>query len=993
MKINFQNINPNYSIYTRKEISKYNYCVATPPSSINTNIQPQTQVSFKSLFKKFLSPKPVVEDTASVIQKMKIYFPIEDINKLINICKNPLTNKIILGCLNSIEKLAKLGFDYTQIYETLDWASYNYYNSKEDTDFKLTENLPNSREFEDLKNLKNFIKGRITASSFTDVFKEDRYDLYNTLSKHIQTPDNLKDCVNLTCKISTHYNKKEKKDFFEILEKRGFAAALEYNLADKSSQNHVKEILINTDIEKANELVKDFEHYRILSKTSIENFIDLYNLNWKGGFYRHTNKELIHLIYHCHYDKSVEPKIFKFIKENLDSKLLPKLIPFCKTEDLEDIDREKFEVGKKIYNECHIPIENIQTIIDYGVWKDKNLIENIEKTKQYYYDFGTNVYIECYRKNYSIDKLLKLKDELLKIALEQNINREKPLSESKVKYNTENFLFRFTSKTIDKIRLLGENNILIVAKEQPEIFYEVWNLIETIQGKEAITLINKIQPETSERFQEIENKIKTLKSRFKKDGDNTELIKKLKELNTEKRIMLDKKIKDPVEILKLIRLYTSCYLHDRDLLEKIIPFVGSNLEEDKKQFNALLNEHIKNKFELNIKNSVLKNEFDFKDSKYLYELVVADEDYIESVQNLAKILDKNFTGNILETLNTLPANINTRKAFETNKLKYDVWTDPVEDLNVKVTTTIKANKLIHNAIKALEEEFNSDCFVEYLPQKEKDNLSKFLLEKGFSLKPVKTLTYDNDGFFEGEKNQLKIFKNDNEINIQEALEFINLFKEYTENSEFWKNNKTYKDETKTLIDHIIKRRYPEIQKAVLTSNKAKVADVTISKVDMNNIKKALFLGNDASCCTATDGINSWTAGNYILNNCIQAIEIKKGDQAIGNTMCFLANVNGSPALILDNVEIKSEFQYSEEVKTALIEFAHKLCTRLGKPNMNIYLGTNRHLLDFDDYKVVKNANIKVIGEADGLVYVDCLNGEEEIKPRHFKRADLIKVTD
>lgn len=995
MKINFQNINPNYSIYTRKENSKYNYYATTLSSNINTIVQPQNQVSFKALFKRLLPPKPVIEDTATVIKKMKKYFPIEYINKLIDACKNPTTNKIIPGCLNSLEKLARLGFNDAQIYEILDWASYNYKNSEEYTDFKLTENLPEFKNDDNNINLAYFIERRITASSDRDTFKEDRYELFNTISRHIQDPIDLKDCIDLTCKISRDYNPKEKKDFFEILEKRGLIGAIEYNNAyyNYNHKPHVKNILMNTDIEKANNLIKDFNYYNILSKISIEKFIDLYNSNRKCENFGHTNKELMLLIYHCHYGKRVEPKIFEFIKENLSSKLLVKLIPFCKTKDFKDIDRAKFEMINKLYHECNIPIEHAASIIEHGDWKDENLIENIEKTKQYYDNFGTNVYIACYKKNYPVDKLLKLKDDLIKIALEQNKKKEQPISKSRVKSNTEEFLFRFVFDTIVKIRLLGEENILKLAEDQPEIFYRLWNLIDNIPKEDAKTFINIIQPETSERFQEIENEIKTLKSNFKKEEDNSELIKKLKELNAEKRIMLNKKIKDPVEIIKLISLYTSCCLHDKDLLEKMLPYIGSNLEEDKNQFNALLNEHIKNKFKLNIKNPVLKNEFDFKDSKYLYEIAVANEDYIDSVQNLANVLDKNYTGNIQKTLNSLPANINTRKAFEANRLKYDVWTDTIEDLKVEITTTIKANKAVHNAIKALEEDFNSDNFVQYLPQKEKDNLSKFLFEKGFSLKPVKTLTYDNNGFFEGEKTQLKIFKNDNEINIQEALEFINLFKEYTENSDFWGNNINYKDVTGTLTDHIIKRRLPEIQKAALTSNKAKVADITINKVDMNNIKKALFLGNDAGCCTATDGINSWTAGNYILNNCIQAIEIKKGDQAFGNTMCFIANVNGSLSLILDNVEIKSELQYSEDIKTALIEFAHKLCTKLGRPNMNIYLGANRHLLNFDDYEVVKNATIKIIGETDGLVYVDCLDGEEEIKSHLFKHADLIKVTD
>ena len=162
---------------------------------------------------------------------------------------------------------------------------------------------------------------------------------------------------------------------------------------------------------------------------------------------------------------------------------------------------------------------------------------------------------------------------------------------------------------------------------------------------------------------------------------------------------------------------------------------------------------------------------------------------------------------------------------------------------------------------------------------------------------------------------------------------------------------------------------------------------------MNNISHSLFLGNDANCCTATNGSNSWSASKYILNKCIQAIEFKKDNVSVGNTMCFIADVNGKLSLILDNIEVKSEYKYSDELREAIVDFAQKLCTEIGMPDMAIYAGNNSQKIALNAYPVIENCTIKPIGVTDGNVCIDSLNGENEFTPYQFKHANLIKIKD
>ena len=160
---------------------------------------------------------------------------------------------------------------------------------------------------------------------------------------------------------------------------------------------------------------------------------------------------------------------------------------------------------------------------------------------------------------------------------------------------------------------------------------------------------------------------------------------------------------------------------------------------------------------------------------------------------------------------------------------------------------------------------------------------------------------------------------------------------------------------------------------------------------MYDIKKALGLGNDAQCCTALNRFNDWTAPNYIKYKCIGAIELTDNGNFVGNTMMFIAMVDGEPALVLDNIELKSKYQWNDKIRDAFIEYAKKLCEEIGKPDMPIYAGPNRHKLHMEIYPKEKR-EMTVIGSTGYEdVYMDYATGRRRVDGTNTETVVLYKI--
>lgn len=157
-----------------------------------------------------------------------------------------------------------------------------------------------------------------------------------------------------------------------------------------------------------------------------------------------------------------------------------------------------------------------------------------------------------------------------------------------------------------------------------------------------------------------------------------------------------------------------------------------------------------------------------------------------------------------------------------------------------------------------------------------------------------------------------------------------------------------------------------IEKEIILKD-GKKAKIKVQKADMNDIKHSLFLGNYASCCTAVgSGANQASAPNYVINKMISCIEVKLGKEDIGNTMCYIAEIDKKPALIIDNIELKTPYRENDEIRDAIIEYAKIMVGEIGNKDMPIYASTNKHAVNMNQFLEEKK-EFKIAGS----------NGERE----------------
>ena len=171
-----------------------------------------------------------------------------------------------------------------------------------------------------------------------------------------------------------------------------------------------------------------------------------------------------------------------------------------------------------------------------------------------------------------------------------------------------------------------------------------------------------------------------------------------------------------------------------------------------------------------------------------------------------------------------------------------------------------------------------------------------------------------------------------------------------------------------------------------------ISDIHVRKADMNDVGYSLFLGNYASCCTAIGSSigNDFAAPRYIMDKFISAIEILDDKTPIGNTMCYFANVDGKLALVLDNIELHTKYQYNDGIRDAIIKAAENICKSVGKPDLPIYAGPYRHKVDLSGNEF-KEHKLKILGSTDGEdTYLD-FAGTTPVAPNIIFNAELYKL--
>ena len=123
-------------------------------------------------------------------------------------------------------------------------------------------------------------------------------------------------------------------------------------------------------------------------------------------------------------------------------------------------------------------------------------------------------------------------------------------------------------------------------------------------------------------------------------------------------------------------------------------------------------------------------------------------------------------------------------------------------------------------------------------------------------------------------------------------------------------------------------------------------EMTIKLWDRNPLED-LFIGSKTTCCTAPGGGNGKATPLYLANTAINVIELydAKGN-AIGMSRIFMADVNGKPALIMDNFELNntSKKDMTEDLlalREAYFDYAKKLAESVtGSEDTPVYFSSN-----------------------------------------------------
>lgn len=695
---------------------------------------------------------------------------------------------------------------------------------------------------------------------------------------------------------------------------------------------------------------------------------------------------------------SPKPEAEKFAKQNIDDENLEFYLRKC-------FDEEKIQDCFENINICNkllkagFNIENIEDLFDedYGSFTNRTVAER---------NFLTNKIFELIKLDISLDKIISMMnvsykqsksfedgktdfDLLLKIR-NKAIEQKDILSTANEELTDDEIDEAFiTSYALHTYKLLGEKTFFEMFKHKIDCVEDYMERLNLVYDRQELVKI--INPIGSEKYISLQNDIIKAKSELKNSKNKQEIISRINALTAEKNQLLASSVKDPQNALKIALIYRGFYESKLNILEKLKTVMAQKTPKDAEEFKNIINDSLFEVLNLDISPET-KKMLDFHSSRYLEQLFLAGEGFIENFQDLVEILDDSPEESVLETLNNLEQNKETKKQFEKLGIKYDKWVkfDPNSYYKINIKTDL--DKMKQSSIKNLESDLNDELY-KTLPIEVRDKISKALKKNEIEIKEASNAIYEGDGFYNGNEKKLRLYKNGKPIVFEDMKSIIQIFKTVMSEDKFWttkQNDKQIENARVTMKDHILQIRYNEVKNA-LNKKSDKSVKLKIQKADMNNIQHALFLGNDASCCTKVgDGSNEWTAPNYIKNKLVSAIEIIAGENSIGNTMCYIAKVNGKESLILDNIEIKPKYQFNDNIRDAIIKYSKQLCLEIGKPNMPIYAGPNRHKVNFDDFEL-KQETMQIIGSTgDDEIYLDfnadenVITGNENFEVRLYK---------
>ncbi len=527
---------------------------------------------------------------------------------------------------------------------------------------------------------------------------------------------------------------------------------------------------------------------------------------------------------------------------------------------------------------------------------------------------------------------------------------------------------------------------------------DIYELCKNLPIESYEKLILKFNPKESYSALKLKNEISILKKEYgtTKSQDKNALKTLEDEINTkthELRTIIKAKIplSPQQKINKLYALHGLSEIRGINI-EKFIDLVKEDSPENIAEWNKQINKEIFKKLDMEY-DEQLSYRVDLATNRFLDNIMRSGSYFCKNLKELFEILQNNPDKSIKKTLNTLPHNIETRKQFEEMGLDYDKWVESDKNSFITLKLMLNTEKSCQNAIRNVEADFNDIAYLN-LPQEQKDILNKILGKEEIHLKEIPQIIYNENGINIGERSILKLFEGDTPISFEKLSKVISTLKEGMNTKDFWTkehDNQELNNYVKTFYNHIIKLRNAEIKNAQFRRSN-RDTNIKIRKTDMNDIKHSLFLGNHASCCTAVgSGRNEFSAPTYIMTKAISAIEIIDSKDVIGNSMCYIAEVDGIPSLVLDNIEIKIKYQYNDKIRDAFMEYAKKLTKEIGAEDMPIYAGPYRHKFNMDIYPLAKHS-VKIKGSSGkNEVYIDYVTMGYKINNIRVDTVKLYKI--
>ena len=544
-------------------------------------------------------------------------------------------------------------------------------------------------------------------------------------------------------------------------------------------------------------------------------------------------------------------------------------------------------------------------------------------------------------------------------------------------------------KTRDITRLLGKKDFINTFSLKID---NVENNIEKIGDIEfdhplIEQLLELTNPIESAKYKENEQKIKALKSKFKETEDKTSLIKEINDITNANKNLVAKSIKDPIDKVKLAHVFYRMR-NDEKKLRYVLNSSRSNTKDGRYKFKKLISNAIITDSDGNV-----CNQLNFKNNKYLMNLYTADENFSETFDTLLKAINQQPFMKGADIFNDFPLNQKTKKQFTELGINFDKWVKADNNSVIQKEVKLKNEDRTKHVIRNLEEDF-SDSLFDALPKTEVEKLKKAMADKGYTLRDCSVAKYEGDGFMDGINTVTKLYKGEKLIKFEDLPALFKVLSNVMEKDEFWttkNSDKAIDDAINTLKNHILTMRYREMRSANQKMDE-KPMQMCVRKVDMNNVEHALFLGNRAGCCTAVgSGFNQWTAPNYVMCKLISAIEVLDGKEPIGNTMCYIAEIDGKPSLVLDNIELRAKYQYNDEIRDSIFDYAKKITEEIAKPDMPIYAGPNRHKVNMGGYPMSEK-EFRIIGSTGtGKLYFDFDGDAHAIDGTEVFEAELYKI--